>query len=310
MEPPSELKHLKRFIREATRIEKASPVVAYYCRFYAVQAAMGLDDSKKTTQIRQWISNELSNLEKITKEDISKEKTQEIILSAANNSFDYADNIDRAGKADLQTVSAFNTAGVFYTILKQFGDLPDEVARRIEYCSFKTLDIFRAIKQGKKPQHGDRDGHNVENEALDTELNKISEDVNVKKNDSNIPQESSSTIPKHNVDEITDNISSPNGDNNKFNNNINTNTNININTNTNNINNTNDTNNINNINNSNSTDDNNYNNNNIRSPHHDYNNNNMSFDVVNTKIPFNQPSVSYKSINQTSFYERSNLKKN
>lgn len=176
MEPPSELKHLKRFVREAKKTEKLSPVISYYCRLYAIQEAMKLDDGKKTSQTKQWISSEISSLEKMPKQDISKEKAQETVLSMANNVFEHADEVDRSGKADKQTAAAFNSAGVFYTILKQFGDLSDEAKQRIKYCLFKTTDILKALKEGRKPEPGPPGGIDAENDALDAELKKMSGD--------------------------------------------------------------------------------------------------------------------------------------
>jgi len=199
MEPPPELKNIKRFIREATKIEKTSPVVAYYCHLYAIQEAMKSNDSKKNPQVKQWISNAITNLEKMPKQDVTKEKAQEAILLMANNIFDHADETDRLGNSDKQTAGAFNSAGVFYTILKQFGDVSDETSQRIKYCLFKTTDILKAIKEGRKPQPGPLGGVDNDNGALDAELNKISGDLNDDNNDA--PQKPKINNQKHDVED-------------------------------------------------------------------------------------------------------------
>eukprot|EP00483_Globobulimina_turgida_P002654 UN02658 len=72
----------------------------------------------------------------------------------AHNVFKHADEIDRAGKANKSTAAAFNSSFVFYTILKQFGDRDDQIVEAAKYCMFKTTDILKALKEGRKPKPG------------------------------------------------------------------------------------------------------------------------------------------------------------
>eukprot|EP00490_Sorites_sp_Unknown_P029154 CAMPEP_0114659824 /NCGR_PEP_ID=MMETSP0191-20121206/18609_1 /TAXON_ID=126664 /ORGANISM="Sorites sp." /LENGTH=137 /DNA_ID=CAMNT_0001886183 /DNA_START=267 /DNA_END=680 /DNA_ORIENTATION=- len=72
----------------------------------------------------------------------------------ANNIFKHADDVDRKGQANKTTAAAFNSSYVFYEILKQFGDRDDEIIERAKYCMFKTTDILKAIKEGRKPKPG------------------------------------------------------------------------------------------------------------------------------------------------------------
>jgi len=80
---PEELKHLKRYIREAKKVQKAAPVVAYYCLLYAVQEAMKIPENKKTPQTKKWLLNEINSLEKM-KIDVKKEEAKEKIINMAN----------------------------------------------------------------------------------------------------------------------------------------------------------------------------------------------------------------------------------
>eukprot|EP00483_Globobulimina_turgida_P005837 UN05847 len=175
---PAELKQLKRFIREAKKTEKVSPVIAYYCRLYAIQEAMKLDESKKTVTTKQWMSLQMGKLEE-NAVDCSREQAKEKITSMAHNVFKHADEIDRAGKANKTTAAAFNSAFVFYTILKQFGDRNEQIAEAGKYCMFKTTDILKALKEGRTPKPGPPGDDN--DDELNQELANLNDpnDVNM-----------------------------------------------------------------------------------------------------------------------------------
>merc|ERR550539_567358 len=133
---------------------------------------MKLDESKKTAVTKQWMGQQMSLLEE-NKVDASREEAKETITTMANNVFKHADDIDRAGNANKTTAAAFNSAFVFYTILKQFGDREESIVEAAKYCMFKTTDILKALKEGRKPKPGPP-GDDLENdEDLNAELNAI-----------------------------------------------------------------------------------------------------------------------------------------
>ena len=150
---PAELKKLKRFVREAKKTQKVSPVIAYYCRLYAVQEAMKLDESKKTAASTQWTMAQMDQLES-SKVEVSREEAQQTITTMAHNVFKHADQIDRAGNANKSTAAAFHSAFVFYSILKQFGDRDNAIVEAANYCMCKTAGILKALREGRKPKPG------------------------------------------------------------------------------------------------------------------------------------------------------------
>ena len=174
---PAELKPLKRFIREAKKTQKVSPIISYYCRLYAIQEAMKLDESKKTAVTKQWMGQQMTLLEE-NKVDASREEAKESITTMAHNVFKHADEIDRAGNANKTTAAAFNSAFVFYTILKQFGDRDESIVEAAKYCMFKTTDILKALKEGRKPKPGPP-GDDMDDE-LNAELNALNANDNTK----------------------------------------------------------------------------------------------------------------------------------
>ncbi len=126
MDVPPELKSMKRFMREAKKTSKVKPVISYYCRLYAVQVAMRLPEDKKSPAVKGWLGDQLGIMEK-SNPNVAKEEAQKEIETMADNVFSHADKVDREGNANKQTAAAFNSAFVFYEILKQFGERPPKV---------------------------------------------------------------------------------------------------------------------------------------------------------------------------------------
>ena len=60
----------------------------------------------------------------------SKEKGFEICKDYAMNAFTKADEEDRSGMADKTTVKIFYSAGTFFEILEQFGELSPELQEK------------------------------------------------------------------------------------------------------------------------------------------------------------------------------------
>ena len=46
------------------------------------------------------------------------------------------------------------TAGVFFDVLRQFGEPDEEMSRRRMYCKWKASEILKAIKEGRAPTPG------------------------------------------------------------------------------------------------------------------------------------------------------------
>nr|KAF6509040.1 vesicle trafficking 1 [Rousettus aegyptiacus] len=99
---PPQFKSIQHHLRTAQEHDKRDPVVAYYCRLYAMQTGMKIDS--KTPECRKFLSKLMDQLETLKKQLGDNEAiTQEIVGSAhlenyALKMFLYADNEDRAGR--------------------------------------------------------------------------------------------------------------------------------------------------------------------------------------------------------------------
>ncbi|CAL8315703.1 unnamed protein product [Boreogadus saida] len=98
---PVQFKAVQHHLRTAQEHDKRDPVVAYYCRLYAMQTGMKLDS--KTPECRKFLVKLMDQLETMKKELGDNESVgQEVVGNAhienyALKMFLYADNEDRAG---------------------------------------------------------------------------------------------------------------------------------------------------------------------------------------------------------------------
>ena len=152
--PTSSAKKINQSKR-AEEIEKVEPKIAYYCRMYAVEQGLAL--SNRSPQIDGLLGALLSKLEKDKpalappppgSDDASY--CERFALSV----FARADRVDRAGRADKATSTAFYAASVFMEILNQFGPLAADVAEAQRYAAWKAADIRRALREGRRPLAG------------------------------------------------------------------------------------------------------------------------------------------------------------
>ncbi|CAM9310980.1 unnamed protein product [Choristocarpus tenellus] len=86
--------------------------------------------------------------------ELSKEEGHKICHKFALDEFTKGDEEDRGGLADKGTARTFYAAGVFFDMLKQFGELDAETDRRRVYCKWKAAEILKALKEGRTPTPG------------------------------------------------------------------------------------------------------------------------------------------------------------
>ncbi|XP_076403760.1 vacuolar protein sorting-associated protein VTA1 homolog isoform X2 [Peromyscus maniculatus bairdii] len=127
---PAQFKSIQHHLRTAQEHDKRDPVVAYYCRLYAMQTGMKIDS--KTPECRKFLSKLMDQLEALKKQLGDNEAvTQEIVGCAhlenyALKMFLYADNEDRAGRFHKNMIKSFYTASLLIDVITVFGELTDE----------------------------------------------------------------------------------------------------------------------------------------------------------------------------------------
>lgn len=145
-------------MRTAQEHEKRDPVVAYFCRLYAMQTGMKIDS--KTPECRKFLVKLMDQLEIMKKQLGDNESiTQDVVGNAhienyAYKMFLYADTEDRAGRFHKNMIKSFYTASLLYDVLTVFGELTEENIQHRKYAKWKAAYIHNCLKNGETPSSG------------------------------------------------------------------------------------------------------------------------------------------------------------
>ena len=146
------------FLQRAEEVQKVEPRIAYYCRLYAVEEGLKLQNRDKA--IDELLFSVMDKLESYkSKNTLVPEEDKLQLEGFALKIFDRADRVDRAGRADMSTCKAFYAASVFMEVCTQFGDLDEDLLGKQKYAAWKAADIRKAIREGRKPTVGSGKPH-------------------------------------------------------------------------------------------------------------------------------------------------------
>ncbi|CAL8392430.1 unnamed protein product [Arctogadus glacialis] len=170
---PVQFKAVQHHLRTAQEHDKRDPVVAYYCRLYAMQTGMKLDS--KTPECRKFLVKLMDQLETMKKELGDNESvSQEVVGNAhienyALKMFLYADNEDRAGSFHKNMIKSFYTSSLLFDVLSVFGELSEENIQHRKYARWKATYIHTCLKEGETPVAGPlaMEGEEDEEEGAD-----------------------------------------------------------------------------------------------------------------------------------------------
>ncbi|KAJ7963718.1 Protein-like OF MAMMALIAN LYST-INTERACTING PROTEIN 5 [Quillaja saponaria] len=147
-------KLLLPYLQRADELQKHEPLVAYYCRLYAMERGLKIPQSERTKTTSSLLVSLIKQLEK-DKKSLKLVPEDSLYLEGfALNVFSKADKQDRAGRADLNTAKTFYAASIFFEILNQFGVLHPDLEQKQKYAVWKAADIRKALKEGRRPQPG------------------------------------------------------------------------------------------------------------------------------------------------------------
>ncbi|KAI4307945.1 hypothetical protein L6164_031069 [Bauhinia variegata] len=147
-------KILLPYLQRADELQKHEPLVAYYCRLYAMERGLKIPQSERTKTTSALLVSLMNQLEKDKKSIQLGPEDNLYIEGFALNVFGKADKQDRAGRADLNTAKTFYAASIFFEILNQFGPLQPDLEQKQKYAAWKAADIRKALKEGRTPTAG------------------------------------------------------------------------------------------------------------------------------------------------------------
>ncbi|XP_077227445.1 protein HOMOLOG OF MAMMALIAN LYST-INTERACTING PROTEIN 5-like [Tasmannia lanceolata] len=147
-------KLLLPYLQRADELQKHEPLVAYYCRLYAMERGLIIPQKERTKTTNSILVSLMNQLEKDKKSLKLGPDDHLHVEGFALNVFSKADKQDRAGRADLNTAKTFYAASIFSEILNQFGELQPEIEQKQKYAAWKAADIRKALKEGRRPEPG------------------------------------------------------------------------------------------------------------------------------------------------------------
>ncbi|BAF19390.1 protein HOMOLOG OF MAMMALIAN LYST-INTERACTING PROTEIN 5 [Oryza sativa Japonica Group] len=147
-------KGLLPYLQRADELQKHEPLVAYYCRLYAMEKGMRIPQKERTKTTNSLLISLMNQLEKDKKSLTLGSDDHLHVEGFALNVFAKADKQDRAGRADINTAKTFYAASIFFEILNQFGELQTDVEQKQKYAIWKAAEIRKALKEGRRPEAG------------------------------------------------------------------------------------------------------------------------------------------------------------
>ncbi|XP_062233009.1 protein HOMOLOG OF MAMMALIAN LYST-INTERACTING PROTEIN 5-like isoform X2 [Phragmites australis] len=147
-------KGLLPYLQRADELQKHEPLVAYYCRLFAMERGLMIPQKERTKTTNSVLVSLMNQLEKDKKSLTLGPDDHLHVEGFALNVFAKADKQDRAGRADINTAKTFYAASIFFEILNQFGELQPDVAQKQKYAIWKAAEIRKALKEGRKPEAG------------------------------------------------------------------------------------------------------------------------------------------------------------
>ncbi|KAJ5156998.1 uncharacterized protein N7482_008098 [Penicillium canariense] len=146
-----------RFAVRAAQIEKAKPVVAYWCNFHVVNQIIGRGLHNSDDEIRIYTTSLVDKLEQFKLENPENETVTDDVAANAYveqfglEVFNRAEAAMAANKVTKQTADTFQAAAVFLELCQIWGDLDPEIAGRIKFAKYHAVRIVKAFKAGEDP---------------------------------------------------------------------------------------------------------------------------------------------------------------
>lgn len=166
-------KLLLPYLQRADELQKHEPLVAYYCRLFAMERGLKIPAKERGKTVNSLLVSLMNQLEK-DKKTVKLGPDDNMYLEGfATRVFSKADKQDRASRADLNTAKTFYAARLFFEVLHQFGEVPPDIEQRQKYAAWKAADIRKALSEGRTPvagpPGGDEDLSEMDGMSWDTE---------------------------------------------------------------------------------------------------------------------------------------------
>ncbi|KAL2007909.1 hypothetical protein VTN00DRAFT_7891 [Thermoascus crustaceus] len=172
---PANLKpaDIGRFALRAAQIERAKPVIAYWCNYWVVNKIIEKGLHMSDEESLQYTTNLMDKLEQFKSENSDNDAVTDNVAAQAYveqfglEVFNRADNAVRANKASRQTADTFQAAATFLELCQIWGQLDPEIAAKIKFAKYHAVRIAKAIKAGEDPNLSNPAPEGEDEQALD-----------------------------------------------------------------------------------------------------------------------------------------------
>ena len=148
---------IKAYFKYSMELKQHLPVIAYYCKLYAVQKGFDLMNELKDLETMK------AALGQTTKED-HQPQVDNFLLSM----FAKIDKEERTAPQITKNHAVdFKRCADFIAILSMFGPVDPEWQEREKYCKFKAGIILKCLKTGEEPPRGNPFAKDEEKPSVD-----------------------------------------------------------------------------------------------------------------------------------------------
>lgn len=152
---------VKAYFKYSFELKQHVPVVAYYCKLYAVNKGFDLMKQNQGNpalgEVKTYLMQELKDLE-VMKGALGGTTKEEHEPQVENFLLSVFAKIDKEDRTDATITKnhalSFKRCADFIQILSLFGAMEPEWQERAKYCNFKAGIILKCLKTGEEPPRG------------------------------------------------------------------------------------------------------------------------------------------------------------
>ncbi|KAK5171949.1 uncharacterized protein LTR77_003586 [Saxophila tyrrhenica] len=148
---------VQRFASRAVQLEKFRPIVTYWCEYYILQYVLNRNLHTTDDECQGYALQLMDKLEQYKADNAANDAivddvaAKAYIENFAMDTFNRADNAQRANNVTKQTADTFMAAATFLDLLAIWGEVDREIAAKSKFAKFHAARILKAFKAGEDP---------------------------------------------------------------------------------------------------------------------------------------------------------------
>eukprot|EP01080_Neovahlkampfia_damariscottae_P003499 gene3499-6147_t len=146
---PTALKTITPYIQRANELTDKAPMVAYYCRSYALELGIGLAKDEESKKYLISMMDRLENDKKALNPNPDEGKA--VVEIFALKMFKKADDGDRAGNYTASIAKLYYASSILMQATKQFGEMSEDIDEKLQYAKWRAAEISKSLKTGIPP---------------------------------------------------------------------------------------------------------------------------------------------------------------